>query len=257
MTGGRLSALARSAALFRKTDGRPAPLAEAAVLVVVILFFARIHAAVGTDAAVATANALALQSVERALHVDIALAANQWLTGNPGFIQPAVYYYRLYYLAIIGALVWVYLRRPAVYLKVRRTLVAMALLVLPVYWAVPMSPPRFALPGIVDIIAEHDILGGAASRAAGTSYSAMPSMHVGWSLWCGYAVWIALRGTHPRLALLAWVFPLGMVGVVLVTGNHYVLDIAGSFLLLGASIGVVWAWERLSERVIRPRPGVP
>ncbi|MCT9933033.1 phosphatase PAP2 family protein [Planotetraspora sp. A-T 1434] len=246
----RLVARARSAALAGRMGGRPAPLVEAAGLLLVILLFSRLHAAVGRDVAAATANALALQSIERALHLDIALRANQWLTEHPALIQPAVYYYRLYYLAIIGVLVWVFVRHADVYIKVRRTLVAMAVLVLPVYWALPMSPPRFALPGVVDIIAEHDILGGHASREIqnGQNLSAMPSMHVGWSLWCAYAVWYALRASHPRLALLSWIFPLGMAAVVLITGNHYVLDIAGSAVLLVFSIAVVSAWGHLAER---------
>lgn len=49
-------------------------------------------------------------------------------------------------------------------------------------------------------------------------------------------MWYALRGSHPRLALLLWIFPLGMAAVVLTTGNHYVLDIAGSVTLLAISI---------------------
>jgi membrane-associated phospholipid phosphatase len=113
-----------------------------------------------------------------------------------------------------------------------------------------MSPPRFALSGVVDIIAEHDVLAGAASRDLDNGqnhYSAMPSLHVGWSAWCAYAVWFALRESHPRLALLAWVFPLAMVGDVLITGNHYVLDIVGSAALLGLSIIVARGWARLSS----------
>ncbi|MFI7152583.1 phosphatase PAP2 family protein [Nonomuraea sp. NPDC050022] len=253
VAAGRLSSLlarARSAALVGKMGERPAPLAEVAALLLVILLFAWLHTAVGKDIAAATANALAVQSIERAVHLDIALRANQWLTEHPALIQPAVYYYRLYYLAIIGVLVWVFVRHAEVYVKVRRTLVTMLVLVLPVYWALPMSPPRFALPGVVDIIAEHDILGGHASReiANGQNLTAMPSMHVGWSLWCAYAVWCALRPSHPRWALLPWIFPLGMMAVVLVTGNHYVLDIAGSVVLLAVSIVVVSAWNHLAER---------
>jgi hypothetical protein len=162
-----------------------------------------------------------------------------------------VYYYRSYYLAIIGVLVWVFIRHADVYVRVRRTLVAMTVLVLPVFWALPMSPPRFALPGVVDIIAAYDILGGHAVRGIESGrnlYSAMPSMHMGWSLWCAYAAWYALRGSHPRLAVLPWIFPLGMAAVALVTGNHYVLDIAGSVVLLVVSIVVVSAWGRLTER---------
>lgn len=232
--------------------GRPAVLVEVVGLLAVLVVFTRVHAAVGRDVAVATANALALQSVERELHLDIALAANRWLTGHPALIAVAVAYYRLYYAALIGVLVWVYVRHAPVYVHVRRTFVAMTLLVLPVYWAVPMSPPRFALPGVVDIIAAHDILGGHASQAGG-SYSAMPSLHVGWSAWCAYAAWTALRGAHPRLALLAWVFPLGMVAVVLTTGNHYVLDIVGSAVLLVVSIAAASLWGHLAGRWRRAR----
>jgi hypothetical protein len=46
-------------------------------------------------------------------------------------------------------------------------------------WA-PRSPPRFALPGVVDIVADHDIVAGHASRDVGNGqnhYSAMPSLH--------------------------------------------------------------------------------
>lgn len=242
----------RSVALVGRMGGRrPAPLVEVAVLLLVLLLFSWLHGAAGKDAAAAEANAFVLQSIEKALHLDIELMANQWLTGHSAFIQPAVYYYRLYYVAIIGVLLWVFLRHADVYAKVRRVLVAMMALVLPIFWALPMAPPRFAVPGIVDIIAKYDILGGHASREAGTGqnvYSAMPSMHVGWSLWCAYAVWYALKASHPRLALLAWLFPLGMTIVVLITGNHYVLDIVGSVTLLLVSIGVVRVLDRLVVR---------
>ncbi|WP_443180148.1 phosphatase PAP2 family protein [Nonomuraea sp. 3N208] len=252
----RLIERARSGTLFTSVRGRPAALVEVVGLLLVILLFSRLHAAAGKDVAAAIANARALQSLERALHLDVALRANQWLTEHAALIQPAVYYYRLYYVAIIGVLVWVFVRHADVYVKARRTLVAMAVLVLPVFWALPMSPPRFALPGVVDIIAEHDILGGHASREIGNGqnlYSAMPSLHVGWSMWCAYAVWCALRASHPRLALLPWLFPLGMTAVVLTTGNHYVLDVAASAVLLVASIAAASAWGYLAERRRRAR----
>jgi hypothetical protein len=220
-------------------------------LLLVFLFFTYLHAAAGKDVASATANAEALQSIERALHVDIEQAANHWLTGHPALITPAVYYYRSYYAVLVGVLVWVFVRHAEVYVKVRRALVAMTVFVLPVFWALPMSPPRFALPGVVDIVAEHDILGSHASRDMGNGqnhYSAMPSLHVGWSLWAAYALWSALRAAHPRLALLAWIFPLVMAADVLITGNHYVLDVAGSAVLLAVSIAAASLWGRLVDR---------
>jgi hypothetical protein len=214
------------------------------------LLFTRLAAAAGQDHAAADANALALQSIEHAVHIDIERSANGWLAGNPVLGHLAVYLYRLYYVVVAGTLLWVFVRHAAVYRPVRRTMVAMTVLVLPVYWAVPMSPPRLALPGAVDVVARYDILDRAA-RQSWTSpghYTAMPSLHVGWALWCAYAGWSALRGPHPRLALLSWLFPLLMAADVLGTGNHYVLDIVGSVALLTVSIAAAWVCGRLVAR---------
>jgi hypothetical protein len=228
---------------------RPAVLVEALGLLLGFALFALLHATAGTDVAGATANALSLQSLEHALHLDIEQATNAWLARHPTLIQPAVYFYRSYYAVLLGVLLWVFVRHPDSYRPVRRTLLAMTAFALLVFWALPMAPPRFALPGIVDIVAEHDILGSHASRAAGNGqnhYSAMPSLHVGWSLWCAYAVWSTLRATHPRLALLPWLFPLVMAADVLTTGNHYVLDVVASAVLLMASVAAASAWGRLT-----------
>jgi len=216
-----------------------------------VALFARLQAAAGTDVAAATANARALQSAERFLHVDIERAANAWLTDHPILIDPAVYFYRLYYAVLVGVLVWVFVRHAELYVTVRRSLVALTALALPIFWALPMSPPRFAPEGIVDIVADHDILGRHASRDLGSGqnhFSAMPSLHVGWAIWCAYAVWSALRVSHPRAALLVWIFPLVMVADVLTTGNHYVLDVVGSAALFAASLGAAAVWARVVDR---------
>ncbi|WP_425953438.1 phosphatase PAP2 family protein [Xylanimonas sp. McL0601] len=107
--------------------------------------------------------------------------------------------------------------------------------------------------GIVDVVAEHDLFGTAASPdvAGGANLTAMPSLHVGWSALAAYAAWLALRRGRPRLALLVWLFPLLMVGVVITTGNHFVLDVVGSALLLLASIGAAAAVEAAGRR-LRP-----
>lgn len=238
-------------ALMRHRFPRLPGLLEVAGLLLWFVVFTRLHVLLGRGIKdEATANAATLLAMERAVGLDIEPAANRWLTEHPALIAPSAYYYRLYYAVVIGVLVWTYLRHREFYPMARRTLVAMTVLVLPVYWAVPMSPPRLALPGITDIMAKHDVLGGllASDPETRNNYSAMPSMHVGFSLWCAFAVWCALRPAHPRLALLAWLFPAGMIAVVFVTGNHYVLDVVGSVVLLSAAIGVAWLCGRLSSR---------
>ena len=221
-------------------------LTEVALVGLVLLTFTRLHAEVGTDEAVATRNAHALQSAETWLHLDIELQANRWLVGHPALITPSVILYRGYYVVLLGVLVWVFLRQQEVYRQVRRAVVAMAALALLVYWALPVSPPRFAQAGISDVIAEHDPFGGHAVHEEG-SFSAMPSLHVGWSALAAYAVWSSLRPAHSRAALLAWAFPIAMTLDVLATGNHYVLDVVGSAVLLLGSI----AAARLCGQLVR------
>lgn len=225
---------------------------EFVLLVGVLLVFSRVHDSLGQDVTAATDNARALQSVERALHLDIELSANQWLVSHPALIDPAVIVYRTYYAVLISVLVWVFLRHRLDYPYVRSIFVAMTGLALIVYWALPMSPPRFALVGIVDVVAQHDLL-GRTSSVASNGFSAMPSLHVGWSAWAAYAVWYSLRRTHRRRALLAWVLPIAMVAVVFGTGNHYVLDVVGSVVLLIASIALARAWGRVVETTRRRR----
>ena len=227
------------------------PTLELAGLVVGVALFSWLHDEAGTAVAQATANAQALQSVERALRLDVEVGANHWLAGLPALTQVAVWCYRLYYVPLAAVLLWLLVRHAVAYRRVRTVLLVMAASALLVFWAFPVSPPRFAVPGIVDLVAEHDAIAGAASRDLSNGqnhFSAFPSLHVGWSALCAYAAWLALRPRHPRAALLVWLFPVVMVGVVIATGNHYVLDVGGSAALLAVSIAAAAAWDRRRHR---------
>lgn len=242
--GSRVAGSASAPRPVRRLRGWPVAVIEVAALAAWFLIYSRLHSLAGRDVGAATRNALGLQALERGLRLDIEPAANRWLTRHPELVMPSVYVYRLYYAVLVTVLLWTGLRHRGDYRRVRRVLVVMTALVLPIWWALPMAPPRFALPGIVDIIAEHDLLGSHASTTLDNGqnhFSAMPSMHVALAGWCAYAVWSSRRGTHPRSALLAWLFPALMVAVVIATGNHYVLDVVGSAVLLAVSVAVASA----------------
>lgn len=76
----------------------------------------------------------------------------------------------------------------------------------------------------------------------------MPSMHVAFALLTGAAV---ARLARWRLArALALVYPLLMVGVVLVTANHYWLDAVGGALVAALALGA----QRAAAAVAVSRP---
>ncbi len=102
------------------------------------------------------------------------------------------------------------------------------------YWVFPLSPPRFALHGAVDTMHANPVLFAGQESVTGLAnlYAAMPSLHVGWAVWCALAV---VMTTRSRWWYLAWLYPLTTTFVVLGTANHYLLDaVAGTVYAVGA-----------------------
>ncbi len=67
-------------------------------------------------------------------------------------------------------------------------------------------------------------------------YAAMPSLHIGWSLWCG--VVIAIVAPKLWMKLLGMVYPLLTFSVIVGTANHYVLDALGGATAVGLGFGL-------------------
>jgi len=67
--------------------------------------------------------------------------------------------------------------------------------------------------------------GSTSVDAASNQFAAMPSLHVGWALWCTVTVWSLTRHRGARTA--AAIYPVLTALVVLGTANHYLLDVAG------------------------------
>jgi len=90
-----------------------------------------------------------------------------------------------------------------------------------------VAPPRFAIPGLVDILTTHNVLDSADPHGvtgAANLYAALPSLHVCWATWCAVAV---VTATRSRWRYLAWLYPAATTFVVLASANHFVFDVAG------------------------------
>ncbi len=181
-------------------------------------------------------NGRAVLHVERLLGLDVERAAIDWLVQWTWLSVSASYAYAaLHYVITLAVLVWLYVRHPPHYRLARSVLVATTSLALICYWALPTAPPRLLSDEYVDVLAATapwGWWGAAASAPRGLAsltnqYAALPSMHVGWALWAGAAV--ALLAPRQPVRLVAAGYPLLVSVVVVVTGNHYVLDaVAGA-----------------------------
>jgi PAP2 superfamily len=209
--------------------------AEVAVVLAFYLAYASTRAlAPGTEAA-AAANARRVLAVERWAHLhpeawlNHLLAPTGWLAALAGY-----YYLTLHFLVTVLALVFLYLRRPDLYARMRTSLTLASVSALFAFWFLPVAPPRLAESGIDDVVVQHNTFGAANAQSGGSPlenvYAAMPSLHVGWALWVALAV---VRSWPSRWTALAWLYPVATTVVVLSTGNHYLLDaVAGAALVL-------------------------
>ena len=57
----------------------------------------------------------------------------------------------------------------------------------------------------------------------------MPSLHIGWALWCALAMWPLLRRRWQRVAVI--LYPLATLFCIIVTANHFWLDGVGGLVI--------------------------
>ncbi|MFH8367405.1 phosphatase PAP2 family protein [Streptomyces sp. NPDC018031] len=156
------------------------------------------------------------------------------------------YYATLHFIVTIAVLVWIYRWHPGRYAATRLVLFTTTGVALLGYYLFPLAPPRL-MPGggFIDTVVVHDTWGSMASgnlSEMSNQYAAMPSMHIGWSLWCGLTV--------AMLARLVWVKVLGLLypavtGLVIVaTANHFWLDAVGGVLCLALGFALSFLWYR-------------
>lgn len=204
-------------------------------------------------AAKAFGNGIRLLNLETLVHLDPEHALNTVFEATPALAVPAVFFYATaHYVVTLAVLIWLWRAHPRHYRRLRTVLVVATLIGLVGFWVMPTAPPRM-LGGFVDTMAQWSQIGwwgGAASAPDGLQhltdqYGAMPSLHVGWALWCGWA--IARHARHRATKVIGVLYPITTAVVVIGTANHYLADaIAGAFVMslaaaLVIAFRVLWA----------------
>nr|WP_296074773.1 phosphatase PAP2 family protein [uncultured Actinoplanes sp.] len=182
----------------------------------------------------ALANAQSVWRLERLLHLPSEYGMQHAILGTDWLVRAAnCYYAYVHFPVTVACLVWLYVWRPAHYVRIRRTLAWLTALALGVHLLMPLAPPRMiAAFGMVDTghVVGPAVYGPPTTDTLTNQYAAMPSLHVGWAIVVAMAFvgatrcrWRWLWAAHPIITLL----------VVLVTGNHYWMDAIVVSVLLG------------------------
>ncbi|WP_405947669.1 phosphatase PAP2 family protein [Streptomyces prunicolor] len=219
----------------------------------------RLAATGGTNAggrATAEHHGHEILSIERFLHIDIEHAVNHWVV-KVDFLKDFFnfYYESFHFVVPLTVMAVLYWRRPVDYRWARSALGFATLLALVGFWLYPLAPPRL-LPGLGIIDTVHGVQDFSKPdygtlTALTNQYAAMPSLHFGWSLWCGVVIFaLAPKWWMKALGLL---HPFFTVSAIVATGNHWVLDAAGGAAVVAAGFGLAYVFQGPRARSLRPQ----
>ncbi|MDG9721599.1 MULTISPECIES: phosphatase PAP2 family protein [unclassified Streptomyces] len=237
---------------------RPRWWTELPLIVLVYACYSAGRLLVRGDVSDAVDHGLAILRIEKVLFLNAEHPLNDLFTNNPWIGIPADFWYAsLHYGVTPAILIWIFRSRTVRYRAARTWLMTSTFIGLIGFTLLPTCPPRLldASHGFVDTMAQYSSYGwwgaeASAPRGLGgltNQYAAMPSLHVGWAVWCGVMLW---RYGGTRTAKVAGiVYPLVTVIVVMGTANHYFLDAVAGVAVMGAGLLLTPFVLRSADRV--------
>ncbi|MFD3970547.1 phosphatase PAP2 family protein [Streptomyces cyaneofuscatus] len=242
---------------WRRALHRPNLLLELLLIRVVYSAYAQVRLAATAGRPLAEEHGRQIHAIEQWLHIDIELWVNQTVVRIAWLREFFDYYYLTFHfivpLTILGVL---YARRPADYRWVRSSIGFATLLALVGFWLYPLAPPRL-MPGLGFIDTVHGVQDFAKPdygtlTTVTNQYAAMPSLHFGWSLWCG--VVIVMLAPKLWMKALGLLHPLFTIAAIVATANHWVLDAAGGALVVSLGFGLTYLLSGPRKLVAGEKP---
>jgi hypothetical protein len=228
---------------------------------------------------IAYGHALDVIAIQRFLHLDFEPALQRWYLDLPangwiGFWN--VFYGTAHFIVTAAALIWLYRADPRRYPLWRNTLACTTVAALIGFASFSLMPPRllnesldrFGPPPalraehradegdygeMVDTLATYPTFWSFDSgtfKNISNQYAAMPSMHIGWSVWALLVVLPLVRWRWLKSVVV--LYPMTTLFCILVTANHYWIDAVGGLVTLGfgflAGRALTDAWARRAAR---------
>lgn len=225
-------------------------LRELAAVGVVGLIYYLVRGAVSDRAGESFARARDILSLEQDLWLDWEIAFQDAILSSDLLIDLAngAYFWGHMPLLIVIAL-WLWRSHRPVWRRFRTALLISAALGIASYWLYPTAPPRL-MPelGYVDTLLLRSAPAYQAQEVGlfVNPYAALPSLHVGWALLAGLAVW--QTGSSVWARVFAVSIPLSQCWAVVATGNHWTLDAVAGIAVCGVAWMLAITLSRLKLR---------
>lgn len=171
-------------------------------------------------------RALDLVEWERRLGIFWEGQMQSWILGNETVVKVfnAIYTYGHFPL-IYAVGIWLFLWHRGRYVLFRNAFLISGGIGLICFLLLPTAPPRL-LPGVdrmADTLRMFSPINYQESGAFVNNYAAMPSLHIAWNVLLAIGIFTTVRNPFVRGA--ACLMPVIMSITVIVTGNHFIVDI--------------------------------
>ena len=200
-------------------------LREIAIFVAGYLTYFGVRAITQGDFAQATANAWKLIRFEDRAGIAVEREIQDVFLATPELVNAANYVYIYgHWPALILTMTLLFHLRRGHYYRLRNAILLTGAVGLVIFALFPVAPPRLTSMPVVDTITRDS--GGyrhVLPPALVNEYAAMPSFHAGWNVLLGIVVFRAAR--HWLVRSVAVASALAMVVAVVVTANHFVVDV--------------------------------
>ena len=209
------------------------------------------------DVASAHRNARHLLEFEQAIGLDLERGVQALFADDHGVITLANWIYVWgYWPVLVGALVYLGLRHRQAYFGLRNAMFISGAIGLFIFATYAVAPPRLFSIHYIDTVAQHSSLYGVIHPPSlANKYAAVPSFHFGWILLVSIAIYRVSKVPAVRYAAIA--MPAAMAFSVVVTANHWILDIVAGGLVSLAGLGIEHSRSKLlpAERLFSPLAG--
>lgn len=225
----------------RYADGRPVKFWNQLAIALVFYFGYEYTSQLASGStSSARRDALWEVSIEKRLHFFVEQKIQHFFLRYLWLIKLSNFFYvTVHFILPVVILVLLYRRDASRFLRYRNVFAWMTAISFVIFIVFPVMPPRL-LPASYHFIDTQLKFGGAGKldatlmKEAGNPYAAMPSLHFAWAAWCALGGYKVVKSKLLRYLLLA--DPFITIFVVIVTANHFFLDIIGGALVLSVSM---------------------
>jgi membrane-associated phospholipid phosphatase len=222
-------------------------LREVALVSLFVLAYFGIRNQTAGSAATAYANADRLMRFERTVHIAWEASLQAPVIAHPLLVTLFnwIYIWGHWPVIITIALLLFRYRRDH-YLLLRNAVFVSGAIGFLFFAFFPVAPPRLADPALLDTVTLHSHAYRALQPPGLTDqFAAFPSLHFGWNLLAAIAVWGAF--SYVPVRVLCVVGPAAMAAAVVLTANHYVVDVLGGLavVLVGLAVSLAVSTPRL------------